>query len=203
MRHSLRRVIIVHGYGASPDAHWFPWLKDSLMSQGVEVTVVALPTPDAPKAGAWEGVVAEAVAVPDTGTWVVAHSLGGITTLRVLAALPEPWRLGGLLLVSGFTGALKSLPMLDTYLATDVDASRVARNISVRAMIRSDADSYVPPAASDQLAQRLDAEVHVQPGAGHFLADDGITELPLVLSILQQVHEHGGGAAAARGATAA
>ncbi|MFD0047437.1 RBBP9/YdeN family alpha/beta hydrolase [Pseudarthrobacter scleromae] len=184
--HPLRRVLIVHGYAAAPDAHWFPWLRDSLDTAGVNATVVTLPTPNAPKAAAWTATVSEAIGVPDAGTWIVAHSLGGITVLRALAALTEPWQLGGLVLVSGFTGALKSLPVLDEYLSTDIDAERIAKIISVRAMVRSDADAFVPAAASDELAQRLNAELHIQPGAGHFLTEDGVHDLPLVLDMLRQ-----------------
>jgi predicted alpha/beta hydrolase family esterase len=106
--------------------------------------------------------------------------------LRALAALTEPWQLGGLVLVSGFTGALKSLPVLDEYLSTDVDAERIAKNIGVRAMIRSDADAFVPTAASDELAQRLNAELRIQPGAGHFLTEDGVSALPIVLDLLRR-----------------
>ena len=184
--HSLRRVLIVHGYAAAPDAHWFPWLRDSLDTADVDATVVALPTPDAPEAAAWKDAVVDVIGVPDVRTWVVAHSLGGITVLRALAALTEPWQLGGLVLVSGFTGALKSLPVLDEYLSTDVDAERIAKNIGVRAMVRSDADAFVPAAASDELAQRLDAELHIQPGAGHFLTEDGVSDLPIVLDLLRR-----------------
>lgn len=147
---------------------------------------MTLPTPDAPKAAAWKDAVAEAIGVPDAGTWVVAHSLGGITVLRALAALMEPWQLGGLVLVSGFTRALKSLPALDEYLSTDVDAERTAKNIGVRIMVRSDADAFVPVAASDELARRLSAELHIQPGAGHFLAEDGVSHLPVVLDLLRR-----------------
>ena len=184
--HSLRRVLIVHGFAAAPDAHWFPWLCDSLDTAGIDATVVTMPSPDAPKAAAWQDAVGEAIGVPDAGTWIVAHSLGGITVLRALAALTDPWQLGGLVLVSGFTGALKSLPVLDEYLSTDVDAERIANNIRVRAVVRSDADVFVPTEASNELAQRLNAELHIQPGAGHFLTEDGVSDLPLVLDLLQQ-----------------
>lgn len=184
--HSLRRVLIVHGYAAAPDAHWFPWLRDSLDTDGVDATVVTVPTPDAPKAVAWQDAVTEAIGVPDAGTWIVAHSLGGITVLRALAALTDSWQLGGLVLVSGFTGALKSLPALDEYLSTDVDVERIANNIRVRAVVRSDADVFVPTEASNELAQRLNAELNIQPGAGHFLTEDGVSDLHLVLDLLQQ-----------------
>lgn len=196
--HSVQRVIIVHGYAATPDAHWFPWLRDSLHSEGVDAVIVALPSPEKPNAAAWEEAVRTAVGTPDTGTWIVAHSLGAITALRMLGACPEPWELGGLVLVSGFDEVLESLPILDDYLAAaGIDAEGIAGNVGALKMIRSDADPFVPPAASDRLAGRLGAQVYVQPDASHFLAEDGITSLPLVLELLHRpnripVHHHAG-----------
>jgi serine hydrolase len=103
----------------------------------------------------------------------------------VLAGLPEPWDLGRLVLVAGFTKQLEALPELNSYLATDVDAERVAGSIAERTVIRSDADPFLPPAVSDDLAKRLDAQLQVRPGAGHFMAEDGVTTLPAVLDLLR------------------
>jgi predicted alpha/beta hydrolase family esterase len=180
----IQRVIIVHGYEAAPDANWFPWLEGALQAKGISATVVALPAPDAPEAAPWENAVSAALGVPDRTTVIVAHSLGAITALRVLAALPDTWELGCLVLVAGFTKPLEALPELDSFLATDVDVERVSKSIGKRAVIRSDADPFVPSTASDELARRLDAQLQVQPGAGHFMAQDGVTSLPAVLELL-------------------
>ena len=183
---AVERVVIVHGYRASPSAHWFPWLGEQLAERGVRAVTVDLPESTAPVAAAWEEAVAAELGTPDEATWIVTHSLGGITALRVLAALPDGWRLGGLVLVAGFTGRLSGLPELDGYLAEGVHVERLVGGIRVRAMIRSDDDTQVPPAASDELARRLDAGIHVQEGAGHFLATEGITTLPLITRILAE-----------------
>ncbi|MDT0168672.1 alpha/beta hydrolase [Pseudarthrobacter sp. BRE9] len=181
----VRRVVIVHGYESSPDANWFPWLQSTLEAEGVAVTVVPLPDPDDPDKAAWENAVSAALGVPDAATVVVAHSLGVVTALRVLAALPKPWELGGLVLVAGFMEPLEALPELDGFLATDVDVEGIATRIRERTVIRSDTDPFVPPAASDDLARRLDAQLQVHPGAGHFMADDGVTRLPALLDLIR------------------
>jgi len=181
---AVQRVVIVHGYESSPDANWFPWLQSTLEAEGIAVTVVPLPDPDDPDKAAWENAVSAALGMPDAATVVVAHSLGAVTALQVLAAKPEPWELGGLVLVAGFTEPLKALPELDGFLATDVDVERVATRIGQRTVIRSDADPFVPPAASDDLAKRLDARLQIHPGAGHFMTDDGVTSLPALLDLI-------------------
>lgn len=182
---SVQRVVIVHGYESSPDANWFPWLQSVLETEGVAVTVVPLPDPDAPDKAAWADAVSAALGVPDAKSVVVAHSLGVVTVLRVLAALEEPWELGGLVLVAGFAEPLEALPELNGFLATDVDVERVATSIRERTVLRSDTDPFVPPAASDDLARRLDARLQVHPGAGHFMADDGVTRLPALLDVIR------------------
>lgn len=185
----VQRVVIVHGYEAAPDAHWFPWLQNTLEAEGVSVTAVPLPDPDAPATTAWENAVGAALGVPDAGTVIVAHSLGAITALRVLAALPEPWELGGIVLVAGFVEPLKSLPELDHYLSTGVDVERLAKSIQTRIVIRSETDPFVPPAASDHLAKRLNAQLQVHAEAGHFMAKDGVTKFPAVLDLLRRANE--------------
>lgn len=178
------RVIIVHGFRANVDAHWFPWLRDALANRGIAATSVDLPLAESPNAADWEREVSLALGTPDETTWIVGHSLGAITSLRTLSAQLGDWRLGGVVFVAGFTGKLDTLPDLDEYLAGDVDAERVAERIGVRIAIRSDNDTLVPAAATDALATRLSAELRVQPGAGHFLEADGVTALPAVLDAL-------------------
>lgn len=181
----LQRVVIVHGYESSPEANWFPWLQGALEAEGISVTVVPLPDPDDPETTAWEKAVGAALGVPDAGKGIVAHSLGAITAIRVLAALPEPWELGGLVLVAGFVEPLEALPELDRYLSDGVDVERLAKSIRKRTVIRSETDPFVPPAVSDDLARRLGAQLQVHPEAGHFMAEDGVTEFPAVLDILR------------------
>ncbi|MBU4213433.1 MAG: alpha/beta hydrolase [Actinobacteria bacterium] len=173
-------MLIVHGYDSHPDAHWFGWLRSSLGEAGVEATVVPLPSPHDPVADEWCAAIAQALGTPDAATWVVAHSLGCISAMRALAALPEPWELGGLVLVAGFTGRLDSIPALDEYLAEDVDTAGVRAHARTRVVVRSDDDPYVPAASTEALADRLGAELHVVPGAGHFMAEDGVSSLALV-----------------------
>ncbi|MEX5234368.1 RBBP9/YdeN family alpha/beta hydrolase [Kocuria arenosa] len=180
----VRRVVVVHGYDAAPDQHWFPWLRERLTAEGVRTVVVELPEPSFPEAGAWLAAVARAVGEPDRHTHLVGHSLGCITLLRHLAGLPEPWTLGGLVLVAGFTGRLEGVPLLDEFLAEDVDVTAVRANVRRRLVLRSDDDPTVPAAATEALAERLGATVRVVPLAGHFCGSDGVTRLPTVLDAL-------------------
>lgn len=180
----IARAVIVHGYTADPRRHWFPWLTDQLASRGVQVQAVALPDPAAPEPRAWQDALARVLATPDDRTWVIAHSLGVVAALRHLATLPLPWSLGGLVAVSGFTDPLPGLPELDGFVSSAVDLEPIVANVARRIVVRSDDDTTVPPSATDALARRLRTGPVVVHGAGHFLDEEGILELPFLIPLL-------------------
>ena len=79
----IDRVILVHGFGAGPHDHWFPWLARTVP----HVEVPQLPHPETPDASAWASTIAERIGTsPDglTGLAIVTHSLGGLTALRAI-----------------------------------------------------------------------------------------------------------------------
>ncbi len=45
----MKRVIIVHGWEASPEGGWRPWLRKELEDRGFEVHVPAMPDTNNPK----------------------------------------------------------------------------------------------------------------------------------------------------------
>ncbi|MBM9464618.1 alpha/beta hydrolase [Aeromicrobium sp. YIM 150415] len=173
-----QRAAIFHGYGATPHDHWFAWLAAQLRADGIPTTIPALPDPLAPDPHRWERTVRETLGVPDEQSIIIAHSLGCLTTLRYLRSLPAPWCLGTLVLVSGFVDRLPGLPELDAFIGDGCDVTGLSGHIGHLTVIRSDDDPLVPPALTDQLAGLLGTSAQVVPGAGHFLAADGITALP-------------------------
>ncbi|POX42568.1 alpha/beta hydrolase [Streptomyces sp. Ru73] len=188
-----RRASIIHGYGASPEDHWFGRLAAQLQAHGIPTTVPALPDPQTPDPARWEAAVRADVGIPDAGSVVVAHSLGCLTVLRHLRALPGPWRLGTLVLVSGFVDRLPALPELDSYIGDGCDVVGLGGRIGRLTVLRSDADPYVPTGHTDRLARLLGVSTEVVPGAGHFLASDGVTSLPEALAAVVPSAETGHG----------
>lgn len=186
---SWDRVIILHGFGAGIDDHWFGWLAGAV--RGAERVV--LPASDAPRFADWLPVVAAAIGTPTRRTAVVAHSLGCLTAVRALQRLAPGSGPGAFVAVAPFAEPLLPIgdPGLDAFLVDglpafldglDLAAARAAIGRTV--VLRSDADPIVPAAASDAFAAGLGAPVRVVPGAGHFLADEGIDRLPAALDAL-------------------
>lgn len=186
------RVVVVHGFAAAPDQHWFPWLASTMA--GVEV--LTLPTPQTPVADEWIRLVAEAIGRRDPRTAVVAHSLGCVTAAQALSTgTTGGERVGAFVAVAPFgeKPAASGDPDLDAFAEHGLpgflrgyDPATVrARAVAAR-VIRSDDDPSVPAAASDRFARDLGADVQVVPSAGHFCADDGVTRLEPVLAALRE-----------------
>lgn len=184
------RAVIFHGYSATPADHWFGWLADRLETDGISTTIPSLPSPLDPESRAWVTAVGRALGRPDEHTIVVAHSLGCLAVLRSLRSLAEPWRVGELVLVSGFVDPLPALPELDAFIGEGGDFSGISHHVDRITVIRSDDDPLVPPALTDRLANLLGVSAHVVPGAGHFLGADGITSLPQAYAAIRLKNSH-------------
>jgi predicted alpha/beta hydrolase family esterase len=176
-----RRASIIHGYHATPDDHWFGWLAARLEADGIPTTIPALPNPLDPDPVQWAEAVRADLGTPDESSIVVAHSLGCLTVLRHLRSLPGPWHLGTLVLVSGFVDRLPAVPELDSFIGDGCDVTGLSDHLGRLTVIRSDADWIVPPGYTDRLAGLLGTAAAVVPGAGHFVAEDGVTSLREVL----------------------
>ncbi|AYA62686.1 hypothetical protein DS731_00980 [Alteromonas sp. RKMC-009] len=70
------QVFIVHGFMASPDDHWFSWLKLELAKRNIEADIPLLPDSGTPSAEVWQQTLSESINRLDENVFVVAHSLG-------------------------------------------------------------------------------------------------------------------------------
>lgn len=176
------KVYIVHGYTASPEKHWFPWLESELAKIGVACERLAMPDSSNPTPEKWLAHLAHNVEV-DAQTVLVGHSLGCIAWLNFLAktgAKPK-----AAVLVSGFYQPLDTIPELAPFAAFYATLPPVSLpNSTVIAAID---DQIVPHQYSDALAQHLHANYIRLNQGGHFLDREGWMEFPLVLELLQKI----------------
>ena len=177
-----KRVIIIHGYGATPRSHWFPWLAAQL--PGVSVEVPELPDPMAPDFEAWVSAAAAALVEADESTVLIGHSLGAITALTALAALPERRKLAGLVLVAGFAEPLPGYAALDAFTAAPLDIESLRTRSVNRTVFVADTDVIVDPSMTARLAARIDANLISVIGAGHFQETEGKTTFLELLPVL-------------------
>lgn len=183
-----KRAIIIHGYTGHPDKNWFPWLKKELEQKGFEVHVPAMPHTDAPQLVEWLPTIQSVVGKPDTKTYLVGHSLGCITILRYLESLKENQRIGGAVLVAGFSRPIH-FTELNNFFETPLGYEKCRNAAAAIHCINSDNDEHVPLEDGQIMRDRLGANLTVLHNAGHINQKSGFTEVPVVRDAILQMAE--------------
>ncbi|MDO8660652.1 MAG: alpha/beta hydrolase [Candidatus Woesearchaeota archaeon] len=191
----VKSIFVVHGWGASPESEWRPWLKLELEQKGFVVHLVHLPTPDAPEIKTWLGALKKAVSQPDKETFFVGHSIGCQTILRYLESLPKGVQIGGAVFVAGWfrlsdeiKADAEQLRIATPWLETSIDLDKVCKHTEQFVAFLSDNDPWVPLAENKELFERF-AKVIVEHNKGHYSEDDGMTEVPQVLKEVLKISE--------------
>jgi predicted alpha/beta hydrolase family esterase len=184
---------LIHGWSGSPEEGWGPWLKNELEKQRFEVHAPTMPDSKHPRMDAWLQTLASAVGTPDENTYFIGHSLGCITTLRYLERLFEGQKIGGAVLVAGFSdinitvGEDEDIRELESFFGAEVDFEKVKKHCNHFVAIHSDNDPYVALRYADIFKEKLGAKIIVESNKGHFSGDDGITELPNALESVLKI----------------
>lgn len=188
----MKKAIILHGTGGTPESNWFRWLKRELQNKGLEVWLPALP--DTARPSLRKNVNFISTHAPfqvDNDTIVIGHSSGATLALALVQELKDP--IGALVTVSAF------VPMPEVYNATaweanarlfdiEFDWPRIRNGAKVRLMFHSDDDPYIPVSVAEHIAQKTEAELVVIPSQGHFNLEEGpeYSSFPLLLSQLEE-----------------
>ncbi len=164
----MKRAVIVHCWGGYPEYCWYPWVKEKLEEKGFEVLVPAFPDTDNPKFEAWFSKFKEIVKEPDENLYLIGHSLGCITILRYLESLEENQKIGGVVLVAGFSQDI-GFPEIKSFLEKPVDYEKVKKSVKNGiTAIFSDNDPYVDLKFAEIFKEKLGAKTIIKNNAGHF-----------------------------------
>lgn len=182
-----KQLFIVHGYQATPQDHWFPWLAEEMRKEGYQKTSIPLPHSDQPKYDEWQATLHQYLDQNiDQNTIIVAHSLGVIAILSYLTSLPQSTKLKGLFLVAGFNEPLPHIPQLDTFIhRCDVRFSKVQAQHMYT--IAASEDPAVPLAATNRVSHGLNISTTIVQHQGHFLAREGFTSFEALKDMLVKI----------------
>ncbi|MCK6052594.1 RBBP9/YdeN family alpha/beta hydrolase [Moraxella osloensis] len=188
-------VHIIHGFGATPNDHWFKWLENRLIAEGYQVDNIALPHSNHPNFTQWQNTLYQHIGTPDSHDIFIAHSLGNISLLHYLSQSNSSC-IGGLVLTSGFENKLPQLPVIDGFNVDNYVNQASVNHDEIKKLtpniysIISDNDYIVAPTESLKLASNLDSRVFTIHQGGHLLATDGYNQLPIALNLINQIVEN-------------
>lgn len=97
--------------------------------------------------------------------------------------------IGGMILVSGFSGPISDSSPLSPYITKSKVDTNYFRDIKKKLVYLSDNDDLVPPQLTIQLAKDIDAPYITVPNGGHFLGREGYMEFPQLVDSLKEMLE--------------
>lgn len=181
-----KRVFIIHCWGGKPDSRWYPWLKRELEEKGFTGDIPDMPDRDHPKMIPWVDKLNETVGEADEDCYFVGHSIGCITILRYIETLQKGQKVGGAVLVAGFTTTL-GYSEFNSFYSNPIDYEKIKSRCMGVVAIHSDNDPFVPINYGDIFKEKLNARVVMEHDMGHFSVDKNVTELPSALEAVLQL----------------
>jgi hypothetical protein len=180
----MKRVLIIHGWGANSESNWFPWLKQELEKTKITVYCPSLPNTDHPKQSEWLAEIRKLIGKFDSKTSIVGHSLGAISILRILESLEGNESVGNAILVSGFTNDL-NISEISDFFKTEFNWEKIRKKANKIIIINSDDDPFVPLEEGEKLRDNLKAEFIVEHKAGHINLGSGHFRYERILGLLR------------------
>ncbi len=175
----MKRVVIVHCWDGTPNYCWYPETKKELEEKGFKVEVPQMPETNLPKLSLWLPKLKEVVGEPDEDLYLIGHSSGCITIMRYLEQLSDDLKIGGAVLVAGFTDDL-GYEELSNFFETQMNFEEIKKHCKKFVLINSDNDPYVDLKFGKELEQKLNAKLIIKHKMGHFSSEDNCTSLPEV-----------------------
>lgn len=190
---NMKKVIIIHCWDGYSEYCWYPQTKKELEDRGFQVEIPSMPETGSPKLALWLPKLKKVTNQPNEDLFLVGHSVGVITILRYLEQLKEGQKVGGVVMVAGFTDDL-GFEELKNFFQTSIDFDKIKQKSKSFVAIHSDNDPFVPLKHGNLFKEKLGAKLIIQHNMGHFSspADDtkSITSLPEVSeSVLEMIHQ--------------
>lgn len=173
------RIVLVHGYKASPRHNFWPWLYDELKNRGHDVTAVDLPNPEEPQCAEWTGAIADTIHRPGGDTIFIGHSLGCVALLHYLENAEMSGTPKSVILVSPpyHIGSEK----FETFFSPKVDFDTVMWKGQEFVVVAAKDDDVIPNDHAEKYAGELNGELHMLDEGKHFV--DSI-DLPKILELI-------------------
>lgn len=177
------RIILVHGFNASPEMNFHPWLARELRAKGYEVIVPALPLKSGEEFDL--PVVLEEmkrqVGFLKADDILLGHSLGALIIFQYMESIEMTETPRAAILVAAPFKVMK--PELRRLFLVDLDADVAMWKAREIIIVHSKDDTLVPVDHGRKLAEYFRAKFIETDGNGHYMEAEYPDLLELVESI--------------------
>lgn len=148
--------IQLHGFEATPDDDFHPWLKKELESRGYKVQVPSLPNTENPSVEEQVNYVLKNCKF-DENTILIGHSLGSVVALKVLEKLKSPIK--KLVLTAGFVEPVTMGREYNKSHNWKFNFAKIKKNSPQVIILHDNNDSEIPSSQAEKLKSFLDGEL--------------------------------------------
>jgi hypothetical protein len=175
------RIIGIHGYKASPEKNFWPWLKGEMRKAGHDVIIPQLPEPENPDPYVWIDTLIEEVGILHSDDIVIGHSLGAPTALQFLEAAEARSTPKGVILVSPAWHIEHE--KFNGFFLNELDFEILMWKAKLFSVIHDKRDNVIPFNHAKKYARELQCKLIQTEGNGHF---DG-PEYPTLLAEIGRI----------------
>lgn len=189
----MKRVFIIHGWGGSPREKIHEWLSNELRNRGIQTFVLEMPNTENPTIDSWISFLEDNVGICNEETFFFGHSIGCQTIMRYLERLADNEKAGGAVFLAGWFNLdnmeseeeeIIAKPWIDT----KIDFDKIKKTCKNFEVIISDDEPYgFVEENFNSFKNNLNANITIEHNKGHFTEEEGITQIPLVLTKLLEM----------------
>ena len=186
----MKRAVIIHCWDGNPNYCWYPQTKKELEMNGFKVWVPLMPETAKPKLSKWLPALKKIIGKPDEDLFLIGHSLGNPTIFRYLETLTGKQKIGGAVLVAGYSDDL-GFTELSNFFTKPIDFKKIKSHCKKFVAIHSDNDPYVALSYGEEIKNKLGAELIIKHNMGHFSGpiekEESCTSLPDVTEAILEM----------------
>jgi hypothetical protein len=162
----MKNALILHGTDATPEANWFPWLKNELEQRKYKVNVPQLPKANRPNLQRYNEFLLSRYSF-NKDTVIIGHSSGSVAALGLLQALPSETKVKLSVLTGVFCNDL-GWDVLSELFEKPFDYKKIKQQSQKFIVLHSDNDQHIPLDQARYVCDRLEGDMRVLEGMGHF-----------------------------------
>lgn len=179
----MKKAVIIHLWEGYPEYCWYQNTKRELEQLGFVVHVPQMPDPNLPKMGRWVSTLRDIIREPSDDIYLIGHSIGAVTILRYLEGLSANERVGGAVLVAGFTDDM-GYEVFSNFFTKPLNFEEIKSKAKKFTIIISDDDPYIDTKYGYELSKKLNGELIIKNGLKHM--SKGCHSLPDIADAIRR-----------------
>lgn len=189
----MKTIYLVHCWGGTSKDGWYPWIKEEISGEHINVETFDMPNTDKPDIKEWIDNLEKKVLNLDENTYFVGHSIGCQTIMRYLEN-KNVNKIGGILFVAPWIELLpyaindeESYKIAYPWLNTQINFESIKKLTDNITCIFSDNDYFVSSNQKEKFKELLNAKIITVKNKGHISMEDNVYELDEILKEMKLI----------------